>query len=968
MNGLGTQSLKSNQFVPPQEIPLLGFKSILSWGHNILTLGIYASASTLANEHYIRKLEVIQDDLYKQIEVLDGRWDALEKQLTTLLGNVNALKENDWIPTDYKDLADELENEKNDLASDMLQHFEVATSITEIAIGPIVFIGQLVANILTLGLYGVYKNNELKNRISLLKAQNNFIQNHFTKKKDQKAENLEKIVSCIYEEISLKENAKVLRAENKSLKADVNGIKNTDSGLAYFKLKQLLTEIQELKSEEKKLKLQMSALKAEKQKEEEAKTKAQNELYHNSLYTHVLTQKQQKLEQDNKVLQAKLLEKDKAHIVQQTNYAKLEAQFSQLEIKAEKVKQLEHELKKMKDAQAYQPEITKLASQLGPLPPKYTPTEKDGESLGAMDVEEHEDEMSPHFANFSKLYNKRYGAARSAAEIVVASFNYACDQLFMMAENGDMIQLNKSENTPATPGAIAIYCFMAFDLIKGGKIKMDGCSGPELHINTHQKMLPSHSENVMQFKLDPADGKLKPIVQFRYKQRDDFTPSENILNLPNGVNPVAVRWILDQLTEVEMNHLFNHLMKKVIPNDHPENVGTENYFRIEEDSGVIKTQAEIERIQLVSTASELINGIAIALQRKFQGNSLIPSFQDKFDEWDIDAYVRDEDKEVEKKLQVELNELLDEVVQVSQRTIIVDWELDEDVLSDKTYGSPRQPDFLNWIKKTRNLHQALSPYMGQNLLVSSQKPGTEFSKMDLPMLSSQYHYCHEMIGADFGGNGGERCLFSNLIATLSIDKKDITSANVQKMKNAMAAYLSKLIKAKSTWSYHPERHKKDHLSKEALEMKRLAELAEGFEKAIVGIHKCSIEKYQNWLRNNPYDKADINVSNLTSLEIQLAAYTLGVRIALIPINDKYSGCKVDELGRILPEVQSAIFGPNTHEMFYMGLWVDPKNDALATYYGIYPKLNLKNELLFDDYEAYIAAETLNDYWISIKPK
>lgn len=964
MNGLGSaSSIKSNQFVAPPGVPLLGFKSLISWGHNILTLGIYPSASTLANEHYIRKLEVIQDDLHKQIGKLNDRWNQLEKDLTSLLDDVSALNEGDSIPAHYKSSINKWSVEKDHLANKELAYHnsEIAASITEIALGPILFIGQLIANILTLGLYGVYKNNALKNRISVLKAQNNFIENHFSQQKNQRSENLQKIAASIQKQIVLKETTKTLKTDNKTLSEQLDGIRGTDAAKAYFALMQAQTQIKALQEEEGKLKVQINALQVK-------KTQTETALAIKEDLNQQLSKSVANLEAEREILKEKRVTLQAELTVKSNNLTTLQAQFNQLKVKADKVAQLESDIKKMHDVQAHQPEMLKLASKLGPIPPKYQPTAKDGESWGAMDVEKQEVNWPEHKVSFAKLYNKRYRAGRSAAEIAIASFDYACGQLFQMAEAGDMIKLNRSGNTSSTFGRFAIYRYMALDLISGGKVTANGCGGHKLDINQDVNMLPSHSENIMQFKLDAADGKLKPVLQLHYKQRDDFTPSENTLKLRDGVNPVAVKWILDQLTEVEKMHLFNHLMAPVIPSDHPEYVATKNYLKIKDDAGnYIKTSTQIERIQLVSTASELIQDIATAFQMKFEATSLVPSFQKQFDDWDEEAYVKEEDN------QAGLEKLPDEVVQVSQGPAVVEWKLNENVLADKVdYGlafnaTARQPAFYDLIKNTQALHQALSPYMGQDLLQTPHSPGTKYpNKVDWATINSQYYRCHQMIGANFEGYGGERCLFSNLIAILVSHKKDITSQNVQRLKNAMAAYLEKLMKAKSTWSIHPVKNSKSPLGPLHSHLKKSAELAEGFEKSIKAIHSCTVEQYQSWLRNDPYNKPNINVGNLTSLEIQLAAYTVGVRIALLPINDKYAGCRVDELGRILPEASDAILGPNTYELLYMGLWVDPKDDTKATYYGLFPKLELNNQLLKYDEDAYNVAKQLDDYWKSIE--
>jgi hypothetical protein len=223
---------------------------------------------------------------------------------------------------------------------------------------------------------------------------------------------------------------------------------------------------------------------------------------------------------------------------------------------------------------------------------------------------------------------------------------------------------------------------------------------------------------------------------------------------------------------------------------------------------------------------------------------------------------------------------------------------------------------------------------------------------------------------------------------------------------------------------------KTNLNKDDQKVKEMAEFGEKVEAAIQKNHKCSVISYQLWLReeykvyhknqwvypsnlkesNNFYelrkqgtyqqrDKykteilhqvAKINISDLSPLEIQLAAYALGVRIALLGVkqasNDLGSPAKADSLGRILPKIETEFYGPNTEECFLMLC-------ANQSYYAAKERLNMpqkgsekglswyqldnlrKKEQL--EFEAWVNDKGLNandaqklkalrDYWDSIK--
>ncbi len=201
-----------------------------------------------------------------------------------------------------------------------------------------------------------------------------------------------------------------------------------------------------------------------------------------------------------------------------------------------------------------------------------------------------------------------------------------------------------------------------------------------------------------------------------------------------------------------------------------------------------------------------------------------------------------------------------------------------------------------------------------------------------------------MIGRDEWGEeeqgGAQHCLFSNLLAVILTDPAQLTQQNVFQLRKAMAAYLDKLQRAKKEWEKIEEFA--DELPEGAEKLIELVELADIFEKGIHHTYGCDILPYQLWLRNIPYTHsggqyvhaAGVNIEDLTPLEIQLAAYTIGVKIGLLPIAVDLKSA-VDEHGRIMPIGQ--YYGPNTKEVLLMAV-----SSKAKSYYGLHPRLKLQN--------------------------
>lgn len=648
----------------------------------------------------------------------------------------------------------------------------------------------------------------------------------------------------------------------------------------------------------------------------------------------------QKLISNAKEMDA-LKKTDKGQLFVQVQNAQQEIQALKVQVqdKVNEVSQLNKEIKDVKAKPLAHPQeasgISKFASEIGPVPPKYTQIAEDGEVKGAMDGLDGAPAAQHDFING---YNLRYGDKYSASEIAAESFNYAYEELLKPP-----YKLNKSHLTCTTAGKFAIYRHMVLDLLLGAKVPQnDDCHGYTVQINENVKMLPSKPEKILHYKKE-ADGNLQPVIAFHYQQKDDFTPSEEALGM-NGVDPLSAKWILEKLNDQEKKHLQTYLMSPIIENHHPDFKDMLAFMSNKSDS----------RVKLVKTAAELIEDMAIAFEKKFEKNVLIPCWQNNADEM-IEPFVKKEDQDL---LTLAKTDFKDPNEKISK------WEIDVKVIGAPSSAlSKAHKDFQQLITQARDHHQLLTHCIEiEKCLEKPEKEGKTIAKFDWKNINEHFHISHQMIGTNALGNGGVKCLYSNLLTVLLKDKNDLNPLNVSKLKSSMAAYLDQLNQAKKEWeAVKPQAAMP--LSDDMQKKKAMAELRDEFEKECSSsYHKCSLANYQSWLRGQWGGKANgvtyIDQDQLTAFEIQLAAHTLGVRIGLF-LFDAPCACKVDKLGRIVP---SEVYGPNTKELLLLGL----KNNS---FYGLQPKLHVTPELLnTGDQNKIDTVLNHENYWKAVKPK
>lgn len=875
---------------------ILAPKSVVFYVLNVLTLGLFSSAEAITKQHRIHYLDVQKEKLLQQVSELDQDWTVLDQDLKHVmekLGKVHGPQADKKleIETGVDDLQDKISALKGRKIAGT-----VASSLSfgEIVYDLIRFVGNLLANALTVGLYGVYQNYQLKNRIIILTSQN------------------ESIITSV-EAINAK------RCEDFS--------HLTDHLTAELKIRVLdevsaLNEAEEAKDKAAKLQQDLQ--------------KAQNEAA--ALRTAKVVD-ETRLNQEKLNLQAAATKKDQ-------EMATLRNQLQSAMNKALKVQGLEAEIQRHKVAVEKLPEAHKPLAEIGAIPGRYQQKENDGLISGAFDGDHRLD------ADFAAEYVKRYGNKVSAAEIVASGLEYAFNTLTAQSGSGKKLQINKSPDTPYSPCMNSVFKYFVLDLLKGARLAKGPCTGPNFKVDINNKisMVSSKPHKVVRMMKDPDDpsgdgGVMKPRAWVEYQYRDDFTPTEMEMykmgNRNYGLDAPSAKWVLEQLSQEEMDHLFNLLMSESIEDNNQDLINTRAFMQ----------NIHNPRVELIQIGVDLISDLSSAIKEKF---SIVygPIFDKLADEDDLMPFVKEEDAHDPTKVP-------DTGMGQTKGDSYVEWTFDEDVLSDKRavaappaygyaggyyggYGTQpavpvvkqQQPDFYELI----NLASAKYRHVFQNMKTLLKHPiklGKEYHMLKWDDVNVQYHKCHEMIGADFEGEGGDRCLFSNLLAILLTDKADLTSENVSKLKKAMASYLDK-----------PEAKKI-------------------FEDSIRETYKCTVAQYQMWLRGEPakWDQktfqyvhpAAVDLSSMTTLEISIAAWTLGVRIGVLPIATQAQAV-VDKDGRIVPP---SFYGPNTKEYFLMA-W----NKVGESFHGLFPKLNDDDGLT--DYDE--AVQEIEEYWKSIKPK
>ena len=883
--------------------------------------------NSVIHQKRIRKLEIKQEQLLKAATDLADDWKGLAQRLAALQNEFSAIEN----PADevannkilrLKGEVQRLSQDKNALQQEGLllggQEANPREGMRGVALTVISFVGQLMVNICTLGVYGVYQFCSLENRVSILKAQNKHIREKLRTLKIANSDALQQQINFFSLQLNREE--------------EVLAVKNANVG-------DLLREKEDLKK-------QADTLREAKKDVEER---------YNALFVQYSISQQ--AEDNLELFRESLNEATSVNEDMQKEMGKVQAENSRMvREKEEKEMQLDNILQQLQAVNQQAQRVQGLEAQLGilqggdemrkrlgPVPAKYTPVGAELElaAQGAIGIEDYSETNKENWGSYARLYNglataadifktgysnalkTLFEMAETKAEAIEDNIhNFMLDELGLLPEAGreivkqghQKIMLNRSLGTPASEGAHTIYRFLALELLKGGKVVAD-CQGYEFHLNNKGvKLLPTQPEKVLQIK--NVEGRQQPFVVTHFQRRDDFTPSEEILShtaAAYGMDPIAAKCLLVKLSHEEHHHLFNLLMDPVIEDNHPDYQRTLEYMR----------KLPKEHAERILTLHTLICDMGTVLQAKFDKKIGDPFWQNYLDleDFELKPFVKDKKEEWEIRIKEQGN----------RDKPIVEWKLNEDLLAlRKRGGSGQQEDFLRLIISAKEKYQRYFTHLKRDLLELPMGKDLVVERVTNDYIKQQYRRTHP----DISGAG---CLYSGLMAILIKDSTQLKPDNVRKLKRAMAAYLD------------DPKH------------------AEMFQGALRNDHKISVADYQRWLRD---EKCCYLIDNykLTPLQIEIAAYTLGVRIALftLPNNRKHdygqTVGKVDEYGRLVPtgDVLGNYFGPNTREVFFM------TGEDGFTYHGIFPKQKLTGAAAkaLDPLDLE-AMKEIEKYWLSI---
>lgn len=1005
-------------FTPPPKVPLFSSNTFIFWVLNVLTAGIYGAAEQVSKQHRIRELKIKQDDLQDKVNRLIEDWSSLEQDMGVLLDTFEKMS------VDLIDPVTKTNQLKKGLtilssqnamlnAREVSVQYHISASKAQVALGAIEFLGHVLANILTLGLYGVKKNYDLKNRIKLLEEQNEFLIRQYNALKIDKFTYFQKTTTLVDKNLTLQDDLQALREENQI-------IRTTDPGKAYAEAENARQDVIDLLANQTKLKqeiialhTQMTILKSElAQKSAEISKEAKNYKELRGKYVNLKKAKRDADEElDDKIA---LVNKNEILI------ATLRTKLHEAKEKSAKIQLLEEKISRLSNQLKHQPGMPQLHAEV--IPPLYRQRQDDPkEILGAIDLdrikkqyetrcEESEEgeiivqgEMSPQEEKrikFLEEYQLRYGNKDLASEIMESSFEYAFTMLYEMAEGARIaataadfkkeeegiqelaktegakaeerkkllderkaeeekknalikIKINKSSQTGYKPCASAVYNLMALKLLEGARLEQNCKEQFEVKINDTVIMLPSMPARVIE-SIDEQNSGYESVVI--HKQRDEFTPPLEIIG-NSGVDPVGAKWILERLTVEEKDHLFNLLASAVIENNHPEYSKTLEFLKNDND-----------RVQLVRTALELIRNMGFAFQKKFERTVFAKCWLKFTDDFELEPFYKQEDVTPFDK------DIPDTaLIQTPKNPETVPFKLDMEIFWE--YG--KVEEFWQLVRDSRETYRTIFEHLKTGAKKERDDKVAELKALMEPFkndfyhsvvkgenplweeITKQYYVSHLMLG-------NQHCLFSNLLASITTRKADLTVDNVRKLKNSMANYLDKLQLAKEAWEKAESDLPKDddgnirigRFTANPTELKRMADLANDFEKGIKSFHAgCSVEEYKGWLREEEALKSKIDIRRLSIFDLQLFAHTMGIKVGLLSITSD-SKINIDEYGRIVPEKD--YFGPNTREFLLMAIITQ---DNQGTFYALHPKLTIPVDPEFP-YAQKTVLENMNRYWES----
>jgi hypothetical protein len=923
----------------------------------LVSVSVYQAATSLKGRHRVRQLEAQERFLQQEQQRLGGRWLVLEKEYLGLLEKYDSLAQEASV--------DRLQTEVNQLTEKVEQLYREKINLdypfpSSFIFDVLAFVGHLLANIVTLGGYGIYQSLGLKERLRVLETKHSissqvqsFQENHY--------QSIQESLTFLHESISQPQTMPIVQ-RLKENRDRLKAIEETDLEQAHQESEHLKEQVTSLmrridvlnesedlsKREFEKIALRMSKLgrayeKSQTQLEELKKIEIQlsNLQLKWEGADRTLSEKYLILSQKHESMQSIIQEKQRLAVECQQAQERVRLLKEQLHQKKQKEDLVKNELKEAQLAvqkerelkeyiQRLKAEVVSLSgvsqflalqSRIGPVPRAYTPKLNELKQI-------QENSQKQEFA-------ASYHDLSTAEEVFRSGIRQILKEIYdpspspEMTEKPVKTQLTRSLSTPQSEGGQVLYRLVALDWIMKGKLVVEG----QIYVlqlnNKGIKMVFSDPHNVLVSKMTDQGQHVSSVVTY-FQNRDDFTPTEKELSYLHtqklfdvnpiyGMDPIAARCLLERVLQAEMiKHLRVLLSEPAVEDDDPD---------LQQTLAVIEQLPRLQ-VHFIYTLCGLISAIGVSLQVKFGSTVAL-------EEWG--KYLLDQDDSVPfiKKVQ---NEKFKHLQLEEQK---IEWVLDRNILAVMREGLPEQDDFYQLIKKARDTYQKYLENLkaGRVPDPKNSKRGIVIEGVTWKDLNRDYVCSMRLIGQ-------HGCLFSSLLALFVNDSSQRTEENMWKLKEAMAHYLDSLKQARKEWEQQTALGAESQANEPPL-----VSLLISMEDAIRHDHHCSLDQYQQWLRGQVTDmvieKDEYSNPILTPTHIDIAAYTVGVRIALFSVAQTGRLAKTvgqrDEHGRFIPVEERVegfnlginYFGPQTEMMLCLALADNHMYNAL------FP-INLKN--------------------------
>ncbi|MBA2367535.1 MAG: hypothetical protein H0V82_00745 [Candidatus Protochlamydia sp.] len=727
------------------------FKALAFGTFNLISFGIMGSIKATMDKNRVRVLELEQDYLQSKAQEVLSKWEAIEIDLHRLKEQINS-QPAERIHVDRE--VYELTNKINDLKNECVPAFlSKSEGITRLALNCILFLGNWIANVITLGVYGTYQNYIFEKRIALLVNQNTFV--NLTLNRDLKQSKAECLIGQVGE-----------IANKFRIQKTLEEIRNTDPVNARNEVLRIEQEIIPLGQELQVLNQQKTAAEVEK-----ARLRQENQAAQSNVNLIKRVNDQIELERIHLQNNADSQMREVAKLREKA--ADRDRNILAIEAASARVIELQKEIEAIQSIQKGMPQVRRIQSELGPIL-KYTKRAEDLEIKGSYGISEDDDteflndDTVPGIKKISYRTNgfsNRYKDKKTAAEVVQAALGFSLDRLLELGRqpnpkfhfnNSAMIYCNDMYGANKN----AVYRFMAVDFIENGKLFQDGCGGFSLKLNRHDvKMGSSHPEYVQTYRIDPITGSRQVEKRIRLTHNDDFTPPMGDLQLALGIDPASAKWIYAQLNDEEKRHLFNLLMEPLIANDDVDLIAVQNFME----------NGNPARVKLVRTAYELICDIGLSFDKKFAKSGLLNNQWERCDEWD------------ESVLPFEKPEMKFIIPEETHNEQVENWIPNLDCL----LGNDDQSEFALACLEAQLDYAKVFANFSRDLVENPLDHCTIAKVHDWGMghkgIKHQYHLSHQLLGVG--------CLFSNLTVILMNKADQVTRGSADSIKNAIAKYL-----------------------------------------------------------------------------------------------------------------------------------------------------------------------------------